>query len=118
VFCARQAPADEAAIWCLRCLRPRCCTAGGLILFAGRRRGGWSGLVAQVADARRRGAVEARTYGGLVGRRLQLDVVELESDLGSRNSCRIYPMISAGPSPARVLSDQSYDRSRGRKKFR
>jgi DNA-directed RNA polymerase specialized sigma24 family protein len=83
-FCARQAAADEvgdlvsevfaAALVHRRRFDPARGTAAGWLV----------GIAShKVADARPRGAVEARTYQRIGGRRLQLDGAELESDLGS-----------------------------------
>ena len=62
----------------------------------------------KLADARRKGAVHAKTYQRIGGRRLRLEVTELQSDLESEDLLRDLPADQRRAVSARVLEDQSY----------
>jgi RNA polymerase sigma-70 factor (ECF subfamily) len=109
-FCARQAAADQvgdlvsevfaAALVHRRRFNPARGTAAAWLV----------GIAShKVADARRRGAVEARIYRRIGGRRLQWDVAELESDLSSEELLQDLPADQRRAISARVLGDQSYE---------
>jgi RNA polymerase sigma factor (sigma-70 family) len=63
----------------------------------------------KLADARRRGVVEAKLYQRIGGRPLRLDAAELEVDLGSDDLLRDLPVDQRRAVAARVLGDQSYE---------
>jgi RNA polymerase sigma factor (sigma-70 family) len=63
----------------------------------------------KLADARRRGAAQAKTYQRIGGRRLRLEVAELDVDLGSEDLLRDLPAEQRRAVAARVLEDLSYE---------
>jgi RNA polymerase sigma factor (sigma-70 family) len=63
----------------------------------------------KLADARRRGAVQAKIYQRIGGQRLRLEAGELETELGSTDLLQDLPADQRQAVTARVLEDQTYE---------
>lgn len=110
VFCARRAATDEVgdlvsevfatALVHRRRFDPARGTAAAWLAGIARHK---------VADAHRRGAVEARMYERIGGRSLALDSVELESALAGEDLLGGLSVEQRRAVSARVLDDRSYE---------